>query len=460
MNETPGSARMPGPSYQTLIAKDSHSAPAPLLEESYQFTDDTDIPFANYTSAAHAGLEFQHMWSRVWQWACHETHIPEPGDYYVYDIGTASVLIVRTEGGEINAYVNACMHRGTQLKPAGSCGFARTITCPFHGWTYNLDGELVSLPHKWDFPHVNQSSSGLNRLSCETWQGFVFVNFDSEADPLGEYLEVLPDHFASLPNHPREITLHVEKQLPANWKAAEEAFLELYHVPETHAGGHPETDLAAQYDVFGKHVSRFMHTIGAPSPLADPAPPEHVLMKRLWREEKNWIPGAEDDPVPAVPDGTTAREVYAEILKQRFEEKYGRDFSKTSTAVAIDSIQYFVFPNFFHFTGLSLNIAYRFRPNANNPNQCTFDLFYFQPTQADRNPAQAPAPVKLDLEASFTEVADVGHMARIFDEDTGNLRAQTNGFLATKNAGAKLANYQEIRIRHLHQTNAEYLKHE
>ncbi len=457
---SPGSARMPGPSYRELITRDNTPPPGALLTEQYTFAGDNDIAFANYTSQDYAELEFARMWPKVWQWACHETHLPETGDYCVYDIGNASVLLVRNSAGAVNAFVNACMHRATQLKASGSCGFVNAITCPFHGWTYDLDGNLAELPHDWDFPHVDQAGSGLRRIRCEIWNGFVFVNFDPQAVPLEDYLEVLPDHFEQLPQHPREITLHIEKHLPANWKASQEAFLELYHVRETHAGGHPETDLAAQYDVFGKHVSRFMHTIGAPCPMANPVPSEQVLMKRLWREEKNWIPGAEEDDVPTVPENETARDVYSALLKRRFSETYGHDFSNVSTAAAIDSIQYFVFPNFFLFPGLSLNIAYRFRPKLNNPDQCLFDLFYFQPTPAGRSPNQAPEPIRLGLDDSFTQVPEVGHMARIFDEDTGNLRAQTNGFKISAKTGATLGNYQEIRIRHLHQTNTRYLSNE
>ncbi len=113
----PGAARCPGPSTRDLILGDSTPPPAPLLEQSYRFEGDDDVPYGEFTSAAYAVEEHLHMWSRTWQWACREEHIPEPGDYYVYDIGDRSALIVRGPDGSIRAFHNSCLHRGTQLKP-------------------------------------------------------------------------------------------------------------------------------------------------------------------------------------------------------------------------------------------------------------------------------------------------------------------------------------------------------
>ena len=94
----------------------------------------------------------------MWQWACHVDHIPEPGDYYVYDVGHLSSLIVRTTDGSIKAYYNACMHRGTQLKQPGTCGFSKELRCPFHGWTWSLEGTLVDLQEPGTSPRHTRIS--------------------------------------------------------------------------------------------------------------------------------------------------------------------------------------------------------------------------------------------------------------------------------------------------------------
>ena len=88
------------------------------------FYGDEDLSYHVYTSEDYAQAEYDHMWSRTWQWACHQDHIPEPGDFFVYDVGPHSALIVHTTSGEIKAYYNACMHRGTQFRSPGTCGFA------------------------------------------------------------------------------------------------------------------------------------------------------------------------------------------------------------------------------------------------------------------------------------------------------------------------------------------------
>ena len=84
------------------------------------------------------------------------------------------------------------MHRGTQLKQPGTCGFSKELRCPFHGWTWSLEGQLVDLPQAWDFPHVTADSHQLPEMPVDIWEGFVFINFDQDAKPLNEYLGVVP----------------------------------------------------------------------------------------------------------------------------------------------------------------------------------------------------------------------------------------------------------------------------
>ena len=138
----PGDARCPGPSTTDLYRLDRTGAPEPLLAESYAFQGDDDLSFTDYTSRTYLQLEYERLWSRVWQWACREEHIPNVGDYHVYDIGDRSVIVTRTNEG-IKAYNNFCLHRGTQLRPSGSTGATKQFRCPFHGWTWSIDGTLT-----------------------------------------------------------------------------------------------------------------------------------------------------------------------------------------------------------------------------------------------------------------------------------------------------------------------------
>lgn len=438
---SPGEAREIGPTLRDQLLADPTPPPAALLEESYTFLGDEDIPYAVYTSPEYAQAEYDSMWPKVWQWACHVDHIPEPGDYYVYDVGWHSALIVRTTDGSINAYYNACTHRGTQLKPAGSCGFSTELRCPFHGWRWNLEGTFVELPGKWDFPHVTEESHQLPRMALDVWEGFVFVNFDPDASPLPEWLGAMGEHWADWGLADRYIATHVRKRLPCNWKAAAEAFLEAYHVRETHASGALGDEVTTQYDVFGDNVSRFIHTTALNSPLRQPPLTEQELLDQ--RSSRRGTGSG------TVPDGDRARDIYAALIRDQMGEEYGHDFSALSESMTLDSIEYFLFPNAFFFPGLQLPMVYRFRPDPNSIDHSFFDLLVMRPRPADGPAPEPPEVIELSVEESYTRAAGLGALGRVYDQDTSNMAAQTRGFRSSRKPGQTLGNYQEVRARHL-----------
>lgn len=232
--QSPGSSRALGTSIADVLASDARPAPAPLTTQAYEFLGDADLPTHRYTCDDFFQQEMSGMWSRCWQWACREEHIPTVGDHYVYDIGPYSVIITRVAVGEIKAFINSCTHRGTRLLSEEGPGSGQGFHCPFHGWSYDLDGTLKDVPGHWDFPHVCEATHSLQSVRCDTWQGFIFINFDIDAKPLREQLDVMPEHFSHFPLSHRRIRLHVQKALPANWKAAQEAFMEAYHNFTTH----------------------------------------------------------------------------------------------------------------------------------------------------------------------------------------------------------------------------------
>ena len=150
----PRVARSPGITYQELLDADTHPVPGVLRLESTRDRGSSDIPIERYTSHDWHRAEVERLWMRVWQFACREEHIPEPGDYVVYDIANLSFVVIRTESGEIKAYPNACLHRGRKLKDHD--GHCSEMRCPFHGFAWDLDGGLAGLPAEWDFPHVQE----------------------------------------------------------------------------------------------------------------------------------------------------------------------------------------------------------------------------------------------------------------------------------------------------------------
>jgi len=436
----PGEARTPGQSTKDVIMRDPITAPAALVQPDINpFETDADIPYDDYIDQDFFDLEMEKMWSKVWQWACREENIPEPGDQMVYDIGDYSILITRTESGEIKAYHNSCLHRGTQLRPTDFEGHGDNFRCPYHGWIWNLEGELIDLPCDWDFPHVNKEEFNLPEVKVGLWGGFVFINMDLDCVPLEEYLEVLPEHFAQFfPLDRRYIEVHLRRTLPCNWKAGAEAFIEAYHVRETHQGGTEIGNAAtnANYDIFGDHVSRFVHTRGYPT--------------------TNW---PEPETAEEIADAMEARIALAQENREELGKKYNFDMSKFSESEMLDSIEYFCFPNMFLFPGISLPMIYRFRPNGTDPDSCWFDLLFLRPLNDGEEHPEAPEAVKLGLTEEYALAPNMDlPLAAIYEQDTSNLEAQQKGFKASKKRGQTLANYQESRTRRVHKTLRKYLE--
>lgn len=445
----PGSARCPGPSTRDIILADGDDAPAALTAQRYQFLGDEDIAFSRYTSQQRFDAEIERLWSRTWQWACREEHIPNPGDYQVYDVGPYSALVVRAEDGTLNAFVNSCPHRGMQLCDAGSSGSGKQfLRCPFHGMSFQLDGSLREIPCEWDFPHVDPQTFRLTEIPVDSWGGFVFVNFDRNAGPLADYLEVLPAHFADFrwPMEERYVALHMQKVLPGNWKMCVEAFLEAYHVLATHPEGlRTAGDANAQYDLFGRHVNRFVHTIGYPSP---------HLTKPL--SERELFAALGHDPAD-LPEGIGARQQHAELLRTSIGAELGVDLSGVSNSQMLDSIEYFLFPNACFFPGINIPLVYRFRPL--DVDHCIHEILLLKPVP-ERGPRPPPAEViKLGIDDSYMTVPEFAAtgLAYVLDQDTENFYRQRAGMKASFKSGQTLGNYQEVRIRHLHQTLDAYL---
>lgn len=447
-----GSARAPGPSLRDQLLADPTPPPWPLLVESPVFLGDGDVAYKNYTSQDFARAEHDLMWAKTWQWACHVDHVREPGDYFVYDIGHHSALVVRTGDGTIKAYYNACMHRGTQLRTPGTCGFADQLRCSFHGWTWSLDGELIDLPDRWDFPHVRDDSHRLAEMPVGVFAGFVWVNFDRSAEPLAEYLGVLPAHFAMFDLEDRYIETHVHKRLPCNWKAAIEAFLEAYHVRETHGSGQLGDEVTTQYDVFEPNVSRFIHTTGLESAQRSNPRTEQQLLDNLTGNLRRGQPPIE------LPDGVRARDFYAKYVQQQMGAAYGRDFSHLSESITLDSIEYFCFPNGFFFPGLSLPMVYRFRPDPDDVDHSWFDLLMLRPRPSGGDAPPPPVVVELGVDDSYSLAPGLGGLGRVYDQDTANLAAQTRGFRSSHKRAQTLGNYQEVRTRHLQRRVCEFLE--
>jgi nitrite reductase/ring-hydroxylating ferredoxin subunit len=444
----PGQARSSGVSYQKLLDTDTLPVPDVLRKESPQYLGSDDVPVARYTSREFFALEMERLWPRVWQMACREEDVPQVGDTLVYDITRYSILVVRSGPDRIQAFHNACLHRGRQLRECG--GRASELRCPFHGFAWHLDGTLKQVPCAWDFPHVveRQAEWKLPELRVATWGGFVFVNMDPDCEPLLEFLGELPSHFERWPLEERYKQVHVAKILRCNWKVAQEAFMEAFHVVATH----PQLlagigDANSQYDVFG-NFTRAITPNGTPSPHLKWEPTEQEMFDAMSDRR------LDEPPALVVPEGMTARQVAAMGARMMLRPVVGAGVDRLCDAEMLDSFYYTVFPNF-HPWGAYNRIVYRFRPHGCDPDESIMEVMYLAPFTGERPPA---APIHwLGPDDDWTEAPELGFLARVFNQDTYTLPKVQRGLHATVKPGVTLANYQETKIRHLHRLLERWL---
>ncbi|RLU03760.1 MAG: aromatic ring-hydroxylating dioxygenase subunit alpha [Ketobacter sp.] len=452
-----GEARCPdAPSTQEIIARDKVEAPGWVRSENYKFLGDEDISIDRYIDPAYAKKELQTLWKKTWQFACREEHIPEVGDYYVYDLEHYSFIVTRVAENEIRAYYNACLHRGTKLRASGTEGCASEFRCPFHGWSWNIDGTAKNVVCDWDFPHVEKKNMCLPEARVETLGGFVFVNMDENAPSLPDYIgpEAM-DHISKWKLEDRYIVAHVTKVIPANWKLTMEAFMEAYHVLETHPQVAPSNgDANSQYDFYGEHVNRFISTLGVVSPHLKGRISEQDVLDQFTVGDSSVLAGADRK----LKDGETARQRMADMMRGMFEQATNTDLSAVSDSELLDCFSYTVFPNTFLFPGISLPMVYRFRPVRGDHRKCIYEVFFLRPVPKDGERPEPACEVRLEEHQSFTEAEgmDPGFGA-ILDQDTENLLLEQEGLEASAKPGLTLGNYQEIRIRHFEYTVDKYV---
>jgi nitrite reductase/ring-hydroxylating ferredoxin subunit len=438
-----GSARSPGRSYQDLLDADTHPVPDVLRWQSWAFIDDADVPVARYTSREFHELEKEKVWSRVWQMACREEDVPEVGDTLVYDICDWSILVVRSAPDRIQAFHNACLHRGRQLREFD--GNVHELRCAFHGFCWNLDGSLKQVPCAWDFPHIDDRTDEfqLPEVRVGTWGGFVFVNMDPHCEPLEDFLGELPKHFERWDLSKRYKSVHVAKIFPTNWKVVQEAFSEAFHVVATHPQLLPGIgDANSQYDWHG-NFSRAITPNGTPSPHLKWEPTEQEMFDAVSDRR------LDDAPFVVIPDGMSSRQVAAAGGREMYRPIVGDVVDSWSDAEFNDSIYYTLFPNL-HPWGAYNRICYRFRPYGDRHDMSIMECMYLSPyDEAEGKPPAVPIHW-LGVDDDWTEAPELGNLARVFNQDSYNLPKVQRGLLAMQKPGVTLANYQETKVRHIH----------
>lgn len=194
--------------------------------------DAETMPTWCYTSEAFYRREVARVFGKVWNFLGAADQLPDPGDYRALTFAGVPLILLRDAAGDVRAFANTCRHRGTELlEGSGNC---RTIVCPYHSWSYGLDGRLIAAPEMQQTRGFDSASNGLIPIRLETWGGFIFANFDGDAAPLADYLGDLPTRVAAYRLDDMACVRRKEYDMACNWKLFVENAKESYHIATVH----------------------------------------------------------------------------------------------------------------------------------------------------------------------------------------------------------------------------------
>ncbi|MEZ2742206.1 SRPBCC family protein [Paenalcaligenes hominis] len=189
-----------------------------------------------YTSPEFFELEKERIFKKTWIQVGRVEEIPNVGDYFVKDLHACDtqIIVARSKDGSIHAMHNVCSHRMNQLVYE-KCGNTRKFFCKFHGWAYDLDGRLTGVPEEECFFDFDKSDYGLTKLSCDVWEGFIFVNMDPDPElSLTDFIEPMYKDIKGFPFDKLTVGFEWTTVVKGNWKLALDAFQEAYHVAYIH----------------------------------------------------------------------------------------------------------------------------------------------------------------------------------------------------------------------------------
>ena len=443
---------------------DTRDVPDFLVEESQVNLGDKPLSTERYTSTEYADLEAEKMWPNVWQFAAREEDFPNPGDSIVFDNAGKSFLLVRQKDFSVKAFYNVCLHRGRRLR--SHSGNVSELKCPFHGFSWNHEGQLKNIPCEWDFEHLENKNMSLPELRVEAWQGFIMISEKQDIAPFREWLGPVAAHWDRWTLEDCYTAIWVGREIACNWKVAAEAFMEAYHSVVTHPQILPFTgDANTRYDLYGDHVNRAITPSASCSPhVAHMFDEDYVIEKlsstggRRALEETGFDlneakDGFEDD------DPVLARKVIAESNRHTFGADCGRDLSDISDTEMIDNFTYNIFPNFSPWGGFVPNIIYRWRPGK-TPDECFMEIRILKRAKLDEPKPPSAKMFVVPNDKPFLSASEVmGELlAKVFDQDLANLPEVQKGLKSSFNKQVNFGSYQESRIRHFAQTLEKYLE--
>jgi phenylpropionate dioxygenase-like ring-hydroxylating dioxygenase large terminal subunit len=429
------------------------------------------VPKGRYTSPEFAALERDKLWPHVWQMACRLEEIPRPGDYVVYEIVDQSIIVVRVDERTVKAYHNACRHRATQL--ATGCGHfdGGRIVCPFHGWAWKLDGACSFVLDRHEFRggglDLDDPELCLRECRVALWIGCVFINMDPQAPPFEAHIAPIRDYLEPLLIDRMHFYWHKRTELRANWKVAQEAFLEGYHTPGTHPqlpSRRPDGEMvhaAIHYEVFANGHSAFNHRHPDAPVSATPQSGGEDLERlirdlSLLEEGMDAMVLAEDVELAkslrdrGLPAGANAGAAFLDVLYEN-----ARRVRRPMPELDRDTLakwggECFVFPNYFVLPQFGNALIYRSRPKGQDPDTCIFEVWSVKTYPEAESP---PAPFTEEVDS-----LDRGAWRLIPLQDFSNIPRIQKGLHSQGFEATILSERQEAGILNMHRELDRYLR--
>lgn len=403
--------------------------------ENYPELGTAPVDYTDSIDPAFFEAERDAVFRKTWLNVGRVERLPRTGSYFTRELPSAgkgtSVIITKTKDGSVKAYHNVCRHRGNKLvwndfpneETSGTC---RQFTCKYHAWRYSLDGDLTFVQQPEEFFDLDQSKYGLAAVRCEVWEGFIFINFDDNAAPLTDYLGPLAKSIEGYPFGEMTETYSYRAEVGSNWKLFIDAFVEFYHAPILHQGQYTKEEAAKiqkfgyealHYELAGPH--NLQSTWGGQAP-----PPDMSMVKPMDQVLRSGLFGPWDKP---------------EII-QNLELPPGVNVKRVPQW-GIDS--WLFYPNFMLLIWEpGWYLTYHYWPTAVDKHIFESSLYFVPPRNARERLAQELAAV------TFKEYAL---------QDANTLEA-TQTMIGTRAVKEFLLCDQEVLIRHLHHTTANYVK--
>lgn len=445
-------------------------------------TLDHGIRVGRYTDPEFLKLEFDKLWPKVWQVATRVDEIPEPNDFTTYTIGDQSVFLVRVDENTIKAYHNVCPHRATALTDGAGTFENGHIICPFHGWRWNTEGDCQYILAQEEFHSgkLCKSDVSLKSLKCEVYAGFIFINFDPDCIPFDDFIAPIRHLLDGL--NLKEMRHYWWKKLPipSNWKIAQEAFYEAFHVPathpqlETHAadfifGEQTEDDFAAfnhknvAYETFANGHGRFFAGQSSPmkgkvnNAMADQDPVDAMADRlqllvdgmdaQVLQGDVDLLRKLKGKPIP---EGSSLGGEYVRALYEDAAAKQRPMPDPTPEILSMWGGEVMIFPNVMILPHAGNAMIYRTLPDPKDPDKCTFEIFSTRSLPADAKRERATVQMVTDPE-------DPEQVYQIPRQDLGNLQRIQRGLHSRAIKQIWLAEEQEKVILGSHQEIDRYL---